>query len=369
MTMDIKASLWRLPKRFVLYAAVLLGLLWFHAWDGPRPQEVRLAGSPEALGAQFGQATRLRVKLLCRVYVKGFVCRNKPDLYATHSQAAMKLWPCIGAVYQREFDALAKAAGVDREAVLLGNSFVDLGVSAYGCRAVVAQTPTGLLHGHNLDWDNVGGLANWSITLIRRAPDDGRYRTVAIGLPGLIGALDIANEHGLCLSVNQISLGNGDPVEPVLIRLRRIAETCRTYAEARREILAAPPDMPFALTVSSAEEGLSGVFEPDRDAVTERPASGGRSWADNATWGAADVWERSALGQVVHDAHIEAPGDVQVVLRQPQVLLACNIYSVIFDHAGNRLYLASGSTPAAPRAYRVFELFGSLPQGSGRMAK
>ena len=356
--MNSRASLRRLPKRYLLYAAFLVALLCFRLWDGPRPQQVHLAGSPEAMGTQFGQATRLRVKLLCRVYVRGFVCRNQPELYASRGQAAMGLWPHIGAPYQRELVALASAAGVDREAVLLGNSFVDLGFSAVGCRAVAALTPRGMLHGHNLDWDSVGGLANWSITLIRRDPDDGRYRTVAVGLPGLVGALDIANEHGLCLSVNQISCGNGHAAEPALILVRRVAETCRTYAAARREILAAAADMPFALTVSSAREGLSGVFEPGRQTVTERPAAAGRSWADNATWGAADDGARSALGQVACTARLHTADDLQAVLRHPQVLLACNIYSVIFDAAGNRLYLASGSTPAAPRAYRVYELFG-----------
>jgi hypothetical protein len=356
--MEAKLAIRRLPKRYLLYAAILVGLLGFRLWDGPRPQEVRLAGGPEAMGTQYGRATWLRVKLLCRVYVRGFICRNQPGLYTARGQAAMALWPCVGSAYQREIDALASAAGVDREAVLLGNSFIDLGFSASGCRAVVAQTATGMLHGHNLDWDSVGGLANWNITLVRRDPADGRCRTVSVGLPGLVGALDIANEHGLCLSVNQISCGSGEAVEPVLIRLRRIAETCRTYGEARAQILAAAPDMPFALTVSSAREGLSGVFEPGPRAVVERPASAGRSWADNATYGTADAWARSALGQVVHQARIETPGDLQAVLRHPHVLLACNIYSVIFDCAGNRLYLASGSTPAAPRAYRVFELFG-----------
>jgi hypothetical protein len=52
---------------------------------------------------------------------------------------------------------------------------------------------------------------------------------------------------------------------------------------------------------------------------------------------------------------------MQAILRHPEVLLACNIYSVIFDAARNRLYLASGSTPAAVRPYRVHELFAPAP--------
>ena len=45
------------------------------------------------------------------------------------------------------------------------------------------------------------------------------------------------------------------------------------------------------------------------------------------------------------------------ILRNKQVLLGCNIYSVIFDYKNNAFYLASGKIPAANGKYRKFTLF------------
>jgi len=347
-----------MPKRYWVYAAILLALALSPWWRGPAPREFRLHGGAEDMGTQFGRQARLAVRLLCRVYVKGFICRNNETLYRKRCGEAMRLRDSLAPAYRMELDTLAATAGVDPAAVLLGNSFIDLGFSAYGCRAVAVQTPTGMLHGHNLDWDSVGGLANWSISLIRREPGDGRFRTVTVGLPGMIGALDIANDQGLCLSLNQIGFGRGATAEPVFVKLRRIAETCATYDEARRELLAPAPDMPFVITLSSAREGRSGVFEPGVRGAVERPARQGRSWADNGTWGAEVRAADSALGQVVTAARLESPAEVQCVLRHPQVLMGCNIYSVIFEPARNRLHIASGRTPAAAGHYRSYELFG-----------
>lgn len=346
----------RIPKRYWLYGMVLLVLGVSPFWGGPRPREFDLRGTPESMGSQFGREARWTIRLLCRVYVKGFICGNSDTLYAARTSKAMSVWGFIEPSYQREIDALASEAGVDRAAILLGNSFIDLGYSAYGCRAVTARTACGLLHGHNLDWDSVGGLANWSISIIRRSPDDERFRTVTIGLPGLVGSLDVINEHGLALSLNQLCYGSGAGVEPVFIRCRRIAETCRTYSEARDQLLLSSGDIPFLVMLSSAREGHSGVFEPGSGAIIERVSQSGRVWAANTTLGPAAAY-RTALGQVVRDAVIESSADLQAVLAHPRVMMGCNIYSVVFDYGRNRFYIASGRTPAAARGYRSYTLF------------
>jgi hypothetical protein len=48
---------------------------------------------------------------------------------------------------------------------------------------------------------------------------------------------------------------------------------------------------------------------------------------------------------------------VQRVLAAPEVLMECNIYSVIFDFRHNRFWLASGEIPAAKSGYQEFQLF------------
>jgi len=48
---------------------------------------------------------------------------------------------------------------------------------------------------------------------------------------------------------------------------------------------------------------------------------------------------------------------VRAVLGNPEVMMDCNIYSVIFDFRGNRLWLASGGVPAARGVCRGCPLF------------
>jgi hypothetical protein len=45
------------------------------------------------------------------------------------------------------------------------------------------------------------------------------------------------------------------------------------------------------------------------------------------------------------------------VLRHPKVMVASNLYSVIFDFRNNTLLLSSGKLPAAKYEYREYPLF------------
>jgi hypothetical protein len=130
-----------------------------------------------------------------------------------------------------------------------------MGSARAGCRSLVVQTPQGMLHAHNLDWDDLAGLGRWTVCVIRRRPDDGRLATVAIGFPGQVGAMDIINERGVALSFNQLGRGKRAVSEPVWIAMRRIAETKASFGPARTAILELPPGMPFLITLSDSASG------------------------------------------------------------------------------------------------------------------
>ncbi len=345
-----------LPKRFYVYAAILLLLALSPFWSGPRPSQVRLHGTAQEMGEQYGRAYWLRLRLLSRVYLKGIVCGNRDDRVEKAKSRARECWPAIAPRYREEIEAVGHAAGVDPALILLGNSFVDLGYGGGACRTVVSQTAQGgLLHAHNLDWDNLAGLGNWCITIVRRAPSDGRRRTVSIGVPGMVGALDIVNDRGLALSVNQIGFGRHQPGEPTFLLLRRVAETCDTFAQARAELLQAAPDTPFLITLSSAQEGRAAVFEPQGNHITERELKDGLVAADNEVWGPG--YDGGIVEKAVRAAAPRDLAAVQAVMAHPDVLLVCNLYSVVFDFRANRFYLASGRMPAATHGYREFPLF------------
>lgn len=336
-------------------ALLLLGLLPF--WGGPRPLGLDLRGSATDMGRDQGRAWRRRIRLLSDLYLKRTVCGNRDEVLRRGCAAAAALRVRIDPRQAEELHALAAAAGIPPDLALFGNSFIDLGYAGGACRTVVRTAdPAGLLHGHNLDWDSVAGLANWNIAIIRRTPADGRHATVAIAMPGMVGALDIINERGLALSLNLVGSRGPSAAEPGFVLLRRVAETCGTFAEARTALLAVPPGLPFSVTVSAAAERRAAVFEPWPEGLRERLPVDALLTADNDTW-AGDDLGRCRVDRAVRALPGTGLAGMQAALRHPDVLIACNLYSVVFDFAGNRLHLASGHTPAAPGRYRSYPLF------------
>ncbi|HZR19762.1 MAG TPA: hypothetical protein VFE51_20925 [Verrucomicrobiae bacterium] len=136
---------------------------------------------------------------------------------------------------------------------------------------------------------------------------------------------------------------------------RRIAETCDSLEAARTNLIHAPPGMAFIITVSDARSGMGSVFERMNNRVTERQLQRGFVAACNTVQGTNSGTTR--LDQMLAKGGARDLNDVQRVLAAPEVLMQCNIYSVIFDFRHNRFWLGSGEIPAAKGGYREFQLF------------
>ncbi len=333
---------------------VTLGVLLWGSYH-PEPLEVAIGGSGVQMGAQQGSAMSTRIRLLAELYVHRIVCQNDARLIEAREVKALKNLESWSPRYRDELVSMGNASGVSTGALAYANIFLDLGNVRAGCRSVVISATNRFMHAHNLDWDNLGGLGRWTTVIVRRNPADGRFKTVAVGFPGLVGALDIINERGIAVSFNQLGIGRGDVREPVLLMIRRIAESCASLDDARAEILVAPLGMPFILTVSDAQNGTASVFERAKEKITERSLSKG--WVAACNQAQGSMPGSTHLDQVLADSVIRTPSDLKRVLAVPKVLMACNIYSVVFDYRENRLYLASGQVPAAELPFRSYTLF------------
>lgn len=354
--------------RIRLLALLLLlgGALWLRlGWAGPAPLEINLSGNAERMGADFAKAAPMRLNWLAQNYLRDVICRGNERFFEQCLDRTAPLRPLLSEAHRAELNGFAEAADLRPETALLANAFLDMGLYTGGCRSVVYATDTDLYHAHNMDWDGMAGAANWVVSIVRRTPDDGRFRTVSVTTVGLLGALDVINKHGVALSVNQSPASADEPVEPTFLRIRRIAEQCRTFHEARRALLAGPSKIPFHITLSSASEQLAAVFESGEEFV-ERPMRSGIVGADNAHWGKQS--STCPTERVAAEVSVETADDVKEILRHEDVLMSCNIYSVIFDYAANRLHLASGRTPAAPNDYREFVLFHQRRNRTGNSA-
>lgn len=355
-------------KRYWVYTTILFCLLTimlipngrerFRDWvwgfiPAPSPHEINVSAIPRERGIAIGKKFKWEIKLLDKVYIRHFA---PPNLYQSYLDKATNLFALIPKRWQEEVEGLASSSGVDVATLKLGNTFLDMGLNASGCRQIHADTPNGFFHAHNLDWDNLGGVGNYLVTIIRSDNESGRLRTLHITFPGMIGSLDIINEKGVAMSFNQIGISRSESLYPVFIAMRDIAESCGNFDSARKRILEMPKGMPFCIGLSSATEHKSSIFERDNELepVFERPSLDGISCADNV---ARKNRPDSELDKLVRAQKINNHHDLIGLLRNPKILLSCNIYSVIFDYNNNVFYLASGTVPAALAEYRIFMLF------------
>ena len=336
------------------------------------PKTIELSGSPREMGVIHGKERSWAVGALCDIYIKGILCGGDESILKKREKAAVAVFDSIAPRWGEEIAGIAEGAGVDVDTLKFGNVFLDLGSCRAGCREVVAfgkasDGSTRLLHAHNLDWDNLGGIGNFIVTIFRAEASEGRFATVRMGFPGMVGALTIINEKGVSLGFNQLGLSNGDMEgAPVFVALRDIAETCADFDAAEKRILSLPKGMPFCIVLADAVNAKAAVYErwTNGTLVSKRSAVDGVVAADNSPWcgsGMAgcpvDAVARSAgifSGGVSGDVPVER---LKGVLRDPRVLLECDIYSVIFDYARNRMYLAAGRVPAARGEYFEYDLF------------
>ncbi len=349
------------------------------------PKTLELSGTPREMGRTHGEERAWAIKLLCDIYIESVICNGDASVLKSRQAAAEALFAKIAPRWNEEISGIAEGSGVSAADLKLGNSFLDLGYNHLGCREVVAfsQNAVGgprLLHAHNLDWDNLGGIGNFIVTIFRTTGSDGRFSTVRIGFPGMVGALTIINEKGVSLGFNQLGQSSGD-VEgaPVFIAMRDIAETCSCFDEAEKRILSLPKGMPFCITLADATQLRAAVYErTDDETIKRRMAVDGIVAADNYHWCGLDM-KNCAVDSTARSARIfrdgtaesEPGGDdpplkrLKSVIRNPDVLLGCNIYSVIFDFRRNSMYLAAGKIPAAKGKYVRYNLFGE-GHNSGR---
>jgi hypothetical protein len=335
----------------------LVRAAFWRLMPSPAPTVVALAGGPAEVGREHGRQRRLAIRLLCHLYVRRILCGNDPERLREHGLRARALFARIDPRWREEVAAIGEAAGVDGDVLMLGNAFLDLGLHTAGCRQVMVANADTALHAHSMDWDNLGGVGNFLVTIFRTEGGPGRQRTVHVGFPGMAGALSIVNEKGISLCFNQVRTSDGDVDHAVFLFMRELAETCASMAEVERRLDRAPRTMPFCLGVMDAAAGAAAVFERDLDQrLRRRDMADGLLAADNTLQAGHDD-RPSPVAEVARAARPRTHHDVIGILRHPRVLLECNIYSVVFDPRHNRLLLASGGIPAALGEYQEFVLF------------
>lgn len=188
--------------------------------------------------------------------------------------------------YRKEFEALAKASGLDREQLMVANTVFDqkhLFSALFGCSAVVVEkerSKTGqAFFGRNMDYLSLGYVHEYSLVTIVKQP--GKKTFASIGYPGLIGIVSGINNAGLAVAALETTGCNkeeGPPFNaegtPFALIYRRILEECSTIEEAVQVLQNSKRTTTNHLTVCDRNGGAVIEFSPSRVAVRK---------ADNGT--------------------------------------------------------------------------------------
>jgi hypothetical protein len=197
-------------------------------------------GTPEEVGEQIGVLALRPVARKVDALVKGTLQRRVGDLaWPLVVRVCTGLFDRFPPEYRRELEAMARAAGVDREVLIVANTIADV-QHLGGCSALVVEPARsrtgGCLLGRNMDTAPLEGLAPISLVIVRRLA--GKHAFVSVTFPGVLAAGSDMNDTGLVLAANDVTQTRDgsprlDPAgTPMAVGARRLMEDCTSRADA-----------------------------------------------------------------------------------------------------------------------------------------
>jgi hypothetical protein len=191
--------------------------------------------------------------------------------------------------YKREFEAMAKHSGLDRDLLVIGNSFTELRHLA-GCSAMMVDkgrsSTGGPLLGRNWDFPPLKGMHPYQMLIVYKPA--GKQPFAVVGFPGAVAACAQStglNAAGLAIGGNLIrdSADKAPQVDwaktPSAVIARRILEECKTTADAEKLATADRPAERHTLVTCDADGGR--VLEITPKTVKARHGDAGLTFATN----------------------------------------------------------------------------------------
>jgi hypothetical protein len=274
--------------------------------------------------------------------------------------------------YREEMDAMAHAAHVERDKLVLGNTMFDL-KKVIACSALLVEparsATTGTLMGRNLDYPPLGYAHEYSLVTIYK-PGGASHNFATIGFPGLVGCLSGMNDAGLAVAVLEVPFVKTNEKRfdahgtPYALCYRRVLEECSTIAEAKALLETMKRTGLSNLVVADREDVVAFEITPER--VVMRRGPNGTCACTNhfcsdtlrpsvgidfmATYTRFDLLTR--IGAM--DRKL-GPADLQVALHGANIK-DFTMQTMVFECATLRLHLAIGMIPASAGEMKVVEL-------------
>ena len=366
----MSTATWTLrPRTAGLLGLILLSMAAppLRAGELHKPERLTAAGTPEQIGRAVAHKYGKTIRDLHPTFLNT-VRLMRLSTQETIYKQAREMAAAIDPADLAEMKALAQAARMDYDDLLFLNLFYQF-VSGPACRQIAVFGPASrdgrLLHARNLDWPDYPHQPLQRNNLILNVKPAGGIEYLALTYPGLTCVLTGANRKGITVAFNQLrGTGPAHAGEPIFFTLKRVLRTCSTLAEALDLIRRATPSGNGSVLISDANAKTAAVVEIlGRDIRVRAAKNGIISNANHATreagWkdrmvGPAD-WPVTWAARKI--ARQFGPKDLQAVMAHNDVLQRMNILSVVFDPAGNRMFLSCGPSPAARADFVEYPLF------------
>jgi hypothetical protein len=266
---------------------------------------------------------------------------------------------------------MARAAGVDRDMLVVGNTLFDI-KKFLACSALMVskdRSATGsTLLARNLDHPSLGYIHEYTMVTIYRPRHGLAFATV--GFPGIVGVLSGLNQAGLAVAVLEVfDVREGethfDPRGvPYALCLRQVLEQARTIAEAIR--LLEKMHRTTTINLAIADPAGTAVLEISPRRVVRRSGRNGVCIATNhfcspdlrpdkpvnVTW---SFQRFGLLGEMEKSRETVTPEGLRKQLDRVN-LGALTLQTMVFEPGRLRLHLSVGRIPASRFPLRTIDL-------------
>ena len=330
-----------------------------------------LKGSPEEMGRQQGKLLSREAHQLCEHILYGVGVGSSfvkgKWFFSEIEHAEARLEKFMDPRYLAEMDAVADAAGMDRQEARLANFFPELfhcsGFAMYG----KATKDGHMFHGRVLDYLKGVGLEQNAVVMVYQ-PDEGNA-WVNLGYAGFIGSVTAMNEKGIAIG----EMGGGGYADwdgkPMAELLREVMEKANTLDDALRIMRESPRTCHYYYVVSDGKTqqavGIAAtptefrVVHPG-EAVPELP----NAFDDAVLLSAGSRYEELCKRVKANYGLFDADAARELMSRP--VCMTSNIQSVLFEPDTLDFWVANADSKHVASAarfthYNLRELIKSEP--------
>jgi isopenicillin-N N-acyltransferase-like protein len=266
--------------------------------------------------------------------------------------------------YRDELNAMAEAADVDKSALFMANTIIDL-EEMVGCSSLLVNkdrsTTGGTLYGRNVDMPYVKGVADFSLLIVYH-PDDGHAFAMP-NLPGFLMLMSGMNCKGLAMGSQSVGIprdgsGRFSPLGiSSAVAGRSLMEGCVDVDEARTWL--EENHLMRCVSLAACDPQQQTVLEITTKRVLPRTPKDGLVYATNhfrrpELGGDYQCWRYARLEQ---SRRWDRLGVVEVAAYMKSVNQGLmTVHTMIFEPASLRLHLAMGPGPATSLPLTVIDL-------------